>query len=177
MPRSTWLPPAGALPLLVALCFGAAPLRAEPGDWSSAPDMAGLRETLDDWLDRNSAYPRRDADVRIMQVSRARALALAAPAARDPEGLRGLYQPEERTIYLIRPWSPREAQDVSVLLHELTHHRQQTARHWVCAGQQELPAYRLQEKWLAEQGETGSFNLIAAVIAEGCHPRDFHPGT
>lgn len=69
----------------------------------------------------------------------------------------------------------RDARDVSVLLHELTHHRQATARHWYCPGQQELPAYRLQAAWLAEQDETIAINWIDATLAAGCTPSDFHP--
>ena len=88
---------------------------------------------------------------------------------------RGFYDIELEVIYIVKPWSPQNPKDVSVVLHELVHHRQQTAQHWYCPGAQELPAYRLQEKWLAERGLTVPINWVAVVLEAGCSRRDMHP--
>lgn len=88
---------------------------------------------------------------------------------------RGLYDPDAATIRLVRPWDPRDPFDVSTLPHELVHHRQQGARHWYCPGAQELPAYRLQEAWLADLGLEPDIDWIAVVLEAGCTPRDIHP--
>ncbi|MEQ9258998.1 MAG: hypothetical protein RIG84_07845 [Roseovarius sp.] len=142
--------------------------------WAEAQDLATLAAALEHWLDTESPYPARTTRPGIHLISPQRAAALSGHGYRGATR-RGLYDPDTQTVYLVRPWSMRDAADVSVLLHELAHHRQATARHWVCPGQQELPAYRLQAAWLAEQGESISINWIAASLAAGCTPRDFHP--
>lgn len=161
-----------AFALLIAL----APARAaEPPRWQQADTLADLVLVLEDWLDRHSPYPARAARPDIRFVSRHRAHALAPSSAVHDGRRRGLYDPDAQTIYLVRPWSIRDAHDVSVLLHELVHHRQATARHWYCPGQQEKPAYDLQQAWLTQQGAKGRINWIAATLAAGCTPRDIHP--
>lgn len=86
---------------------------------------------------------------------------------------RGLYDPDRSEILLVRPWGLRNAEDVGVLLHELVHHRQ-ALHHWYCPAAQELPAYRLQEAWLSEQGLSADVNWMAVVLDAGCTPRDKH---
>ncbi|KZY39677.1 hypothetical protein A3731_10430 [Roseovarius sp. HI0049] len=149
---------------------------AEPRpDWRNAASLSDLIATLDHWLDAESPYPARATAPRLRLISPQRARAMSTGPGRLGATRRGLYDPDTQTIYLVRPWSMRNPQDVSVLLHELAHHRQATAQHWYCPGQQELPAYRLQEAWLAEQGARIRINWIAATLAGGCTPHDFHP--
>lgn len=166
-------------PIAIALCLGLTPLAAraaEPApDWRRAASLAELVQVLDRWLDLESPWPARATAPRIRMISPQRAQAMPAGVGRLGASRRGLYDPDTQTIFLVRPWSMRNPQDASVLLHELAHHRQATARHWVCPGQQELPAYRLQAAWLAERGETIAINWIAATLAGGCRPDDFHP--
>jgi len=166
-----------ALALVLSLPLSPVPVvSAEPApDWRAAASLGDLVDTLDAWLDEESPYPARDAPPRIRIVSPYRIQILSTGHRRAGDRRQGLYDPQTRTIYLARPWSPRDARDVSVLLHELTHHRQATARHWYCPGQQELPAYRLQAAWLSEQGQQIDINWIAATLAGGCIPRDIHP--
>jgi len=38
-----------------------------------------------------------------------------------------------------------------------------------------LPAYRLQEAWLAERGTEAEVNWVAVVLDSGCTRRDIHP--
>jgi len=166
-------------PIAIAVCLGLGPLTAhaaepEP-DWQRATTLPDLIATLDHWLDAESPYPPRTTAPRLRLISPQRARAMSNSGGRLGATRRGLYDPDTQTIFLVRPWSMRNQQDVSVLLHELTHHRQATARHWYCPGQQELPAYRLQAAWLAERGESISINWIAASLAAGCTRSDFHP--
>ena len=166
-------------PIAIALWLDLGPLTAhaaepEP-DWQRAGSLPDLITTLDHWLDAESPYPPRTTAPRLRLISPQRARAMSNSGGRLGATRRGLYDPDTQTIFLVRPWSMRSPQDVSVLLHELTHHRQATARHWYCPGQQELPAYRLQEAWLADQGESIRTNWIAASLAAGCTRSDFHP--
>lgn len=144
--------------------------------WREAPDMKGLIAELERWLDRHANLPRRARPPQVRLVSAAEAAALRF--RRDgvvTAGLRGLYDPDAATILLVRPWDPRDPHDVGVLLHELVHHRQAEHGHWYCPGAQELPAYRLQEAWLAQLGLRARVNWIAVVLEAGCTVRDFHP--
>lgn len=159
--------------LSCALIFATLPLVAQPGvDGPAAP----LLEELELWLDQHSDLPRRAVRPGIALVTPSEARAIVEdqrPSARD--GLRGFYDPERRQIWLVAPWSADDPQDISTLLHELVHHRQAEAGHWYCPGAQELPAYRLQEAWLAERGHALRANWVAVVLEAGCAPRDIHP--
>lgn len=147
----------------------------ESSSWQQADSMAKIVSSLERWLDSRSDLPRRDAAPQIRIVSEWRATARQAGSASFQRGrLRGLYDPDRSEILLVRPWSAREAADVAVLLHELVHHRQ-APHHWYCPAAQELPAYRLQEAWLAEQGGSLDVNWLAIALDAGCTPRDIHP--
>lgn len=164
-----------------ALCLmlAASPVAAEPPDplaWRDAPTLQALVDHLDRWLDRQSDLPRRDRPVDLRLVSAAKAAALAPDhLGAGQSRLRGLYDPDGAVIWLVSPWDPRDPRDVSILLHELAHHRQQGAQHWYCPGAQELPAYRLQAAWLADLGLDLDVNWIAVVLAADCSRRDIHP--
>ncbi len=166
-------------PIVFAFFLGLGPAAADAAEpapnWRHAASLPELVQILDGWLDSASPWPSRATPPRIRMISPQRALAMSAGEGRLGANRRGLYDPDTQTIFLVRPWSMRNPQDASVLLHELAHHRQATARHWVCPGQQELPAYRLQAAWLAERGESIPINWIAATLAGGCRPDDFHP--
>jgi hypothetical protein len=95
--------------------------------------------------------------------------------ARAMGALRSVYSPSTITIYLVEPWSPSEPYDVSILLHELVHHRQATAKYWACPQDQEWRAYQLQEAWLAERNIASGFYWPAIALLAGCAPRDVHP--
>jgi hypothetical protein len=141
-----------------------------------AADMASLVEVLEAWLDANAPWPRRTNPPTIRRLNTdSNFVRQHRNASNRSMRRRGLYDPDTQTIYLISPWDSFVAQDVSVLLHELVHHRQAVAGHWYCPGAQELPAYRLQEKWLNEQGLQGNIDWIAVVLEAGCTPKDIHP--
>lgn len=166
--------------LSLAVFLAAAPARAaltlDPAPaWRHAETLADLVAVLDAWLDARSGYPARATPPRVEIVDRQAAALRPGTAARMGQTTRGLYDPDSATITLVAPWSPDDARDVSVLLHELVHHRQHGARHWYCPGQQEPDAYRLQADWLAERGLTIPVNRIAVVLEAGCTRRDIHP--
>lgn len=178
IPRSAGLLP-GALFLAASVAGAEAPANTftfDPGPaWRHAAGMPDLVEVLEAWLDGQVTYPRKSAPPRIVTVDAATAAALPGVSARMGLRPRGLYDPDTATIYLIEPWRPDRARDVSVLLHELVHHRQAGARHWYCPGAQEPEAYDLQAAWLAERGYEIAVNRIAIVLEAGCTPKDVHP--
>ena len=88
--------------------------------------------------------------------------------------LNAAYDEIDRRIWLVLPWSPDNARDVSVLLHELVHDVQFRARSWPCPQASEQEAYRLQHDWLAEQGVASGFNWFAIHMRARC-PSDVHP--
>lgn len=165
-----------ARPAFSVLIISGTALAGDLPDWRDARTMPDLVATLDLWLDANTPWTRRDPlpAVRWTTPRNARALS-GQPARGSAHNPRGFYDAERRTIHLVEPWTPGNPQDVSVLLHELAHHRQATAGHWYCPGAQELPAYRLQAAWLEELGLTAKINWIAVVLEAGCSPRDIHP--
>ncbi|KUF12549.1 DUF6647 family protein [Pseudoponticoccus marisrubri] len=167
-------------PILCALMLLTQPARAadpDPLAWRSAPDMAALVGLLEGWLDAQpGALPRRTTPPEIRLIGAPRAASMHSALFASHQGrLRGLYDPQAQTVYLVHPWSARDPFDVGVLLHELVHHRQNGAGHWYCPGAQELPAYRLQQRWLQGMGLEPDVNWIAVVLEAGCTPRDIHP--
>ena len=155
--------------------------RAGPGQISAAQSalparIAALIEQLENWLDRESRYAHRadPAKVRLVGVIEEAGLSDGQPAySASPR--RGYYDPATGTIYLAKPWSADDPHDISVLLHELAHHRQQAMQYWACPNAQELPAYRLQDRWLRQQGLRARVNWLAVLMESSCHPRDIHP--
>ena len=135
-----------------------------------------LTSELDAWLTQNSPYPPAASAAEIRFISSGQLSDISGGAARHDSRTRGLYEPETATIYLVEPWSDNNLQDISVLLHELAHHRQTHAKHWYCEAAKEKPAYELQRDWLAEHGEELQVNWIEITLMEGCSMRDFHPG-
>ncbi len=144
--------------------------------WREARDIKALTAHLEDWLDQNTDLPRRAAPPDIHLTSTAH-LARLAPvrAANEASKTRGLYDPTSATIWLVRPWNGKNPYDVSVLLHELIHHRQAQHGHFYCPGAQELPAYRWQQRWLNDLGLEPNVNWVAVILEAGCTPRDIHP--
>jgi len=172
---SLWLARLSVLPIFLALI----PAPAWPGgglEWREAQTMAGLVDHLDAWLDRHTDLAPRGIRPSIRIIGPGEAATLAADRrASAATTLRGLYDPETETISLVRPWDPRDPFDVGTLLHELVHHRQNGHGHWYCPGAQELPAYRIQQSWLAGLGLEPNVNWIAVVLESGCTRHDIHP--
>lgn len=144
--------------------------------WREAKAMPELVEHMEVWLDEYTDLPRRAVAPEIRLASTATVARLAPMrAASESSHTRGLYDPDSETIWLVRPWSAKNPYDVSVLLHELVHHRQAAHGHWYCPGAQELPAYRAQQAWLNALGLEPDVNWVAVVLEAGCTRRDIHP--
>ncbi len=88
--------------------------------------------------------------------------------------LRAAYDLRHRRIFLVLPWRASDARDVSTLLHELIHDVQFSNRRWLCKGETEWEAYKLQEAWLAENGLASGFDWPQIFLLSRC-PRDVHP--
>lgn len=172
---SRWL--VRSLPSCLALVLSPVAATAQgPLAWREARTMQDLVVHLEDWLDIHTDLPRRAAPpvIHLSDHAHAASIALSYHSSASPT-LRGLYDPDTETVWLVRPWDARSPYDVGTLLHELVHHRQAAAGHWYCPGAQELPAYRVQQQWLNALGLEPDVNWIAVVIEAGCTPRDIHP--
>jgi len=171
--------PSLARTLLFCAFFLAAPSLSFASGSNTVPTSRPLQDLipkLENWLDENTSLPRPTSRPVIRWVDFG---PVAPPSdsrlAVHDENSRGFYDPDSRTIWLVRPWSASDPHDVSVLLHELVHHRQAEKGHWYCPGAQELPAYKLQQAWLDGFGLKTNVNWIAVVLESGCTPRDIHP--
>ena len=85
-----------------------------------------------------------------------------------------IYDPVNRRIYLVGPWSRTLTRDLGILLHELVHDVQFRNRTWNCPNETEWEAYKLHEAWLAEHGIAADFDWVRIYFQSKC-PRDIHP--
>jgi hypothetical protein len=179
MPRISTTPPlTGRLVCLCLTLLALSPAQAaeDPLAWRDTRDMTDLIRNIDTWLDARSDLSANALRplIRFTDEMTARATLGQTSHATSGGRPRGFYDEEARTIWLVRPWDHRDPRDVSVLLHELVHHRQ-SGRHWTCEGAKEWPAYKLQRAWLADLGLEPNVNWIAVVLESGCTARDKHP--
>jgi len=94
----------------------------------------------------------------------------------------GLYNHEEKTIYINSEFLKNEAHDKSVILHELVHHMQFHNGIYdkvPCFGRLEKEAYALQDKWLQEKynvgvHETIGVNDLFLMIISNCRGNPYH---
>jgi len=69
--------------------------------------------------------------------------------------IEALYDDKTRTIYLRDTWTGATPAEVSVLVHEMTHHLQNVAGlKYECPQAREELAYQAQERWLARSGRS-----------------------
>ncbi len=151
---------------------------AQPEASAQDPDpdrVAAATITLNDWLDLRCPWPHPDpTDPWIAFMSVGETIDVGGETCRIDERLRGLFDPDAGRIWLVRPWNPDNPEDLGVLLHELVHARQ-TAQRWECPQAMELPAYKLHELRLQENGITPDFNCLSIYLQSSCRPRDHHP--
>ncbi len=145
-----------------------------PGQAKTSANLTNLADTLNTWLDAQTEYENPAAQPRIILVSPSQAAYLHGAADHSGGTLRGLYDDETETIYLVEPWSANDTRDVSVLVHELVHHRQ-SEQHWYCPQAQEWRAYQIQSQWLQEKQIEDDFYWPAIVLKSSCAKRDIHP--
>lgn len=134
----------------------------------------GLAEELHHWIDTATDLPTVEMPASIVFADAQDVTKPNDMASMIGSTPRGFYDPETRTITLVRPWSPKDPQDVAVLLHELVHHRQ-GGKHFYCEAVKEHAAYHVQKNWLAERDLSLDVNWIAIVLASSCAARDVHP--
>ena len=78
-----------------------------------------------------------------------------AIASGSSTGLVAIYDDRTRTIFLTDGWTGSTPAEVSVLVHELVHHLQNTGKlTYACPGAREELAYAAQEKWLGLFGKS-----------------------
>lgn len=156
----------------VALKLTGAATALESGSLTSV--SPALISELNTWLDTGTEFPASESRPQIEFVDIERAEVLHGVTDRYGGRIRGLYDSESETIYLVEPWSPDNPRDISVLLHEMVHHRQ-TGKHWYCEQAQEWRAYQIQAQWLAEQQIADGFFWPAILLLSSCTKRDIHP--
>ncbi|SDJ28016.1 DUF6647 family protein [Lutimaribacter saemankumensis] len=153
--------------VLITSFLSSGPVAAQP-----RPELV---EQLEVWLDQHSDLPR---------ASEAPAIFLKDPPELEDERTtsrvavgertRGLYNKSDRTITLFRPWTATNTEDVSVLLHELVHHRQATANRG-CRARWEYQAYKLQEKWMNAREVSLDVNWTVIGLTTNCKLQNVHP--
>lgn len=170
-----WRAPALILAAILMLIPLFSPSKGSAAQDSEFLDL--LVERLETWLDHNAPYPAVAQRPTIFFVPAWHEVVTSHEASqtRSQGRTRGLYDARTGTIYLVAPWNGSDLRDASVLLHELVHHRQQNARHWYCASEQEWDAYHLQEEWLAGHGIKSDFYWPAIALSASCTPKDIHP--
>lgn len=82
--------------------------------------------------------------------------------------LHGAYVRASDAVVLVLPWHIDSLDDRSVLLHELVHAAQLSARDWRCLDETEWEAYQLQRRWLAASGIDLQLDWILIGILSHC---------
>jgi uncharacterized protein DUF6647 len=91
----------------------------------------------------------------------------ADAASNGPLGLVALYDDAARTILLPRGWTGATPAELSVLVHEMTHHLQNVSgRTFPCPAAREQEAFGLQARWLGRYGLTleSEFEIDALTL-------------
>ncbi|MDF0599124.1 hypothetical protein P1J78_00130 [Psychromarinibacter sp. C21-152] len=162
--------------LILAAPAGAAPLIEGHEAPYEQRMILDTMEELNLWLDGYTDLPRSDVPLaRVEFVQPGADILYDGHMTQIDQTVRGVYDADTATIYLVRQWYGVTAFDRSVLLHEMVHHRQANAKHWYCPQAMEWDAYLIQEDYLNAHGETGDFNWAWVLLASSCAVRDHHP--
>lgn len=154
---------AGAMPALAGDMAAPVPIgRTAPGADPLLPGTSaqrGLLEAIAAWLSSGFALPpmqdppalafaggRRMAGLRLRDDLQNR-------GAAGESGIIALYDDEARTIYLPKAWTGATPEELSILVHEMVHHLQNSAgAGFECPEAREKMAYEAQARWLAMFG-------------------------
>ena len=112
------------------------------------------------------------AEVRYARLTSSRLDRVKAETARSvpPEPgyeVHAIYDDGSETIYLLKGWTGTTPAEVSVLVHELSHHLQNVAElKYDCSEAREKPAYQAQARWLELFGQSlmSEFGIDAMTI-------------
>lgn len=129
--------------------------------------MEMLLTVIVSWLSINFGLPAtyEHPDVRLIDQAGMVDVRASMLSAEDEERLRAtvnqgngfvaLYDDISQTIYLPQDWSAASQADVSVLVHEMVHHLQNSANlTHACEEARERSAYEAQARWLEHVGTT-----------------------
>lgn len=113
--------------------------------------MTELVVVLMMWATAVAGLPPTSDLPRIAFASRATLAALhTGQATTRSLDIEGVYHTPTRTIVLAADWDADDPVDVSVLVHEIVHHLQESAgERYACPQEREARAYAVQEQWLA----------------------------
>ncbi len=146
--------------------------------WPGRLPSDSLKVALLEWIGANSEYDDSEILVSPPEVrfcEHGSTLIYEGRAIHFDDRLNGVYDETTKQICLAKPWDPSRTRDQGVLLHELVHHVQFQSKSWACPKTTEWEAYKLQEKWLLENGVEPDFNWMYILMASSCSPRDVHP--
>lgn len=121
----------------------------------SDPEMGAILQRLIAWIADNTHYspPKPPRVVFEDEESLAKRFYGGVPTDDEPLQVKALYDHASGTVLLCDCWDVDDVFDQSVLLHELVHHVQRHNRTVSqCRAALEAEPYKLQAKWLAEQG-------------------------
>lgn len=150
-------------------------LRLDPDPaWRKAGNILELTSILDTWLDIGTNLQRPEIPPKITLISPEMAASIRGSTLHGYGRTRGLFDLQSSTIFLIQPWDLRNANDASILLHELVHSRQ-VSNDYLCPGAEEEAAYRIQDDWLREHNLRANVDWFTVLLAAGCSRRDIHP--
>ncbi|NND89337.1 MAG: hypothetical protein HKN42_00635 [Granulosicoccus sp.] len=138
---------------------------------SFAVELEGLVSTMVEWIGDAGDYEVDHliaAPPRIFFATVGEILDFGNGPLEIRPGLRGAYSDEIDTLVIVLPWSIDDQVSRSILLHELVHAVQASARDWNCLAEQEWEAYQLQHRWLAEQGLDWTLDWLLVGIMSRC---------
>jgi hypothetical protein len=172
----TWSRRARAAALVLAVAL-TGPGTAAAADWSARGlPIADLTAAVAAWVADElgapapAALPRIEfADAERMHRLRYGAESGAAPTL----SVVALYDDAAGTIFLPQDWTGSTPAEMSILVHEMVHHLQNTSgRVFDCPGAREAEAFDLQERWLALAGQTLTeafeMNRLALFVLTRC---------
>jgi hypothetical protein len=170
MDRTAWTKRGAAVGRGLALALT---LAGPAAAGAPAPDLASIAA----WVAAELHAPAPEALPRVELVA-APALSRKRYGAAATEGtttldLVALYDDDPRTIYRTEGWTGATPRESSVLVHEMVHHVQAlSGRRYGCGAEREAEAYALQDRWLAQHGETletaFELNALALFVLTRC---------
>jgi hypothetical protein len=147
--------------LWLAAALVTAPAAAQAGDAVTVP-LGALVAAVTGWVSAETGLPLPSQPPRVAYADDAEMAALrradpAGHAAPQPSGTRpeviALYDTRSGTILLPAGWTGGTAAELSILVHEITHHLQSEAGlRFACPGEREQAAFAAQARWLERFG-------------------------
>ena len=172
----TWSRRARAAALVLAVAL-TGPGTAAAADWSARGlPIADLTAAVAAWVADELGAPAPAALPRIefADAERMRRLRYGAEGGAAPTlSVVALYDDAAGTIFLPQGWTGSTPAEMSILVHEMVHHLQNTSgRVFDCPGAREAEAFDLQERWLALAGQTLTeafeMNRLALFVLTRC---------